>query len=114
MKMNGSVQSNCLLSTQDKMASNLEEAVCRGMDKFHQCSNLETFFELTKRLLPDKKFCLSTVLMSIRKPRVVEHFSPSFKEWLESGMGFRDPDWNTLQAQFAGKIKFLFTFRWQQ
>ena len=76
------------------------------MDKFHQCSNLETFFELTKRLLPDKKFCLSTVLMSIRKPKWWNISLLLSKNGWRVVWACRDPDWNTLQLSSQVKSNF--------
>ena len=81
----------------DQMASNLEEAICRGLDKFHQCSNLDTFFALTKDVPAGEKILFIDSLD--------EH--PEAKEWWNISLilskngwrvvwACRDPDWNTL------------------
>lgn len=91
----------------DQMASNLEEAVCRGLDKFHQCPNLETFFELTKDVPAGQKILFIDSLD--------EH--PEAKEWWNISLilskngwrvvwACRDPDWNTLQLSSQVKSNF--------
>ena len=81
----------------DQSATDLEMAVCNGMDLFHKRANLDLFFECTNEVKNGEKIILIDSLD--------EH--PKAKDWWEMSLRFsekgwrviwacRDPDWNYL------------------
>ena len=82
----------------DQMASNLEEAVCRGMDKFHQCSNLETFFELTKETPAGQKILFIDSLDEHPKPKSGGTFLSFFQRMAGEWYGLAETLTGTLYS----------------